>query len=349
VKNAMVDLGLINNVSGRPKFLQIADRVRELIDSGALKLGDRLPSVNQVISHFSVSRDTAVKAYQVLKDKGIIETTPHLACFVSNVLIRDDQKKVLFLTDAMTPYKQRIYYGLIDTLPPGYYIDVMAHSDDFDLLKHIYEKYSQLDSCAACLIIPTAAQNHEREYFRYINPGKLLFLDRPVQGVRHPAVWQDFNNGFRRALEEKGSLLKKYRRLVFLTKFFTNPIIEEMKTGLEGFSEAAGLDFIHRHTMFTDREIQGKAAPENGDLFVVLDDNLLLETLAECRQSGLVPGRDTGIMVINEGPFYSQLSVPVSVLSADFYAMGIAAARFVTTGVLPQEPITTSLTATASL
>ncbi len=337
------ELGRINTESGQPKFLQIADRIRELIDSGRLTLGDRLPSVNQIITHFSVSRDTAVKAYQELKNRGIVESSPNKAFFVSNVLIHDDLKHILFLTDGVTPYKEKIYYGLIDSLTPGYYIDFVSHSDSFDILKTVYEKSRAAGKYSAFLIVPTSAQDHETEYFQFVNPGNLLFLDRPVRGVAHPAVWQDFSLGFYRALAAELDILKKWRRCVFLTKFYTNAIIEEMQSGIERFAREAKMGFARSRTRFTDREIQGKISPGHGDLFVLLDDHLLSELLAECASLDLIPGRDLGIIMINEGLLYEHLPVPISVLSADFYAMGAAAADFVMTGHVKSGPVTTRL------
>lgn len=349
MKLTAIELGRINDEGSHPKFLQIADRIRELIDSGRLELGDRLPSVNQVINHFSVSRDTAVKAYQELKNRGVVESTPNKAYFVSNVLIHDDLKRILLLTDAMTPYKEQIYYGLIDTLEPGYYIDLVTHSDNFDVLKSVYEKARSSGNCVSYLIIPTAAQSCEYNYFQFINPGNLLFLDRRIPDLPHPAVWQDFREGFFEALTAESALLKKYARLIFLTKYFTNSIIEEMKEGLARFADSAAMAFTHQHTLFTDKEIKGKIQPRQGDLFVILDDHLLLETLAACRDNNLQPGRDVGLIVINDGPFYEHLPIPVSVLTADFYRMGVEAAGFVMNGTCPSAPIPTRLTVRESL
>jgi len=192
-------------------------------------------------------------------------------------------------------------------------------------------------------VVPTAAQNQEEEYFKYVNPGNLLFLDRRLAGLSHPAVWQDFRKGFCRALAAESSALAKYRRMVFLTKYFTNPIIEEMKESFAEFASGALLPFTHQHTMFTDKDIRGKIDPSPGDLFVILDEHLLAATLTACGEKGLALGKDVGIIAVNEGLLYEHLPVPVSVLSADFYGMGMAAARFVMDGSVPQDPVATRL------
>jgi DNA-binding transcriptional regulator YhcF (GntR family) len=344
-----IDLGRINEESDCPKFIQIANRIRELIEGGHLALGERLPSINQVIDHFSVSRDTVVKAYQELKNRGIVESSPKKAYFVSNVFMREGLKHVLFLVDEMTPYKEKIYHGMLDGLGDGYYIDLVSHGNSFDLLKLSYEKYRDLDSVVAIVAIPTASQVHDADYFKYVNPGKILFVDRRIEGVAHPAVWQDFSLGFFEALDAERVLLSKYTRLTFLTKYYTNTIIEQMKEGLTRFTEDAGMSFRHLHTMFTEREIRGNVIPEKGDLFIVLDDLLLIELLRACDERNLVPGKDVGIAVVNDGPFFALLPVPVSVLSTDFYRMGELAASFVRDGGLESTRVPTTLTIRSSL
>ncbi len=343
------DLGRINEDSADPKFIQIANRIRELIEGGQLTLGDRLPSINQVIDHFSVSRDTVVKAYQELKNRGVVESSPCKAYFVSNVFIREGLARVLLLIDEMTPYKEKIYHGLIDSLAPGYYIDIVSHGNDFDLLRLLYERYRDIDGVAAHLVIPTSSQAHDAEYFQYVNPGKLLFLDRRVEGLGHPAVWQDFNDGFYEALIAERKLLGKYARLVFLTKYCTNAIIEQMKEGLTRFAQSLGVPFSHQHTMFTEKEIRGKVVPESGDLVIVLDDILLIEALTACDERRLALGKDVGVIVINDGPYFSRLPTPISVLSTDFYQMGVLAASFVMNGKLESVRIPTRLIVRSSL
>jgi DNA-binding LacI/PurR family transcriptional regulator len=161
--------------------------------------------------------------------------------------------------------------------------------------------------------------------------------------LRHPAVWQDFSDGFYGALMAQASALEKYRSVIFLTKYFTNPIIEEMDEGLSRFASATGKTFEHRHTQFTDRQIRGTIDFSAGDLFFILDDHLLATMLELCATRGFVPGKDIGVVAINDCPLYGLLPVPISVLSADFYAIGEAAARFVLTGEVPGAPVETRL------
>jgi DNA-binding transcriptional regulator YhcF (GntR family) len=344
-----IDLGRINEDGAEPKYIQISNRIRELIVGGELSLGSRLPSINHIIESFSVSRDTVVKAYQDLKNRGIVESSPCKAYFVRNIFIQENLKHVVFLADEMTPYKEKIYHGLVDCLPSGYFVDPICHGNRFDLLQVAYERYRDMTNVVAMLVIPTSSQNNDADYFQYVNPGKLLFVDRKIEGLRLPAVYQDFTEGFYKGLMDEREILAKYDRLTFLTRYCTDAIIEQMKEGLMRFSEMAGKAFRHLRTPFTEQEIRGKVEPCAGDLFVILDDLLLIETLSACKAHNLVPGKDVGIIAINDGPFFEHLPIPISVLTTDFYQMGIAAASFVTTGRINREVIPTRLIVRASI
>lgn len=56
------------------RYEEIADELRARIDSGQYAPGDRIPGENEIMTTFEVSRDTAWKALQVLRDQGLTET-----------------------------------------------------------------------------------------------------------------------------------------------------------------------------------------------------------------------------------------------------------------------------------
>ena len=147
----------------------------------------------------------------------------------------------------------------------------------------------------------------------------------------------------------KTSVLEKYTRIVFLTKYFTNPIIEEMNEGFLRFADTSNRPYVHQMTRFTDKEIRGTIDLQAGDLFFILDDHLLASTLDVCTEKGFTPGKEVGIVAINDGPLYDHLTLPISVLSADFYQIGVEAAHYVMDGTIPSGPVETRLVVRASL
>lgn len=60
----------------------LADRVAGLIQGGALRPGDRVPSVRALAAQQRVSVSTVLMAYQALEDRGLIETRPQSGHYV---------------------------------------------------------------------------------------------------------------------------------------------------------------------------------------------------------------------------------------------------------------------------
>src|ERR671912_2454075 len=62
----------LDTASDRAVFRQIADHLREAIDTGLLREGDQLPSEAQMMDHYGVTRMTARQALGVLKAEGLV-------------------------------------------------------------------------------------------------------------------------------------------------------------------------------------------------------------------------------------------------------------------------------------
>jgi DNA-binding GntR family transcriptional regulator len=58
--------------SGEPPYLQLAADLRERIESGDLRPGDALPSINRLAQETGLAKTTVQKAVQVLKDEGLV-------------------------------------------------------------------------------------------------------------------------------------------------------------------------------------------------------------------------------------------------------------------------------------
>src|ERR1700690_342114 len=58
-----------SNATGdnRPIYVRLADELSELVESGQLKAGDRLPSVRRLVAQKGVSASTAVAALRALE------------------------------------------------------------------------------------------------------------------------------------------------------------------------------------------------------------------------------------------------------------------------------------------
>ena len=79
--------------SGVPVYRQIIDQVRGGIASGALTVGDQLPTVRQLAVDLSVNPNTVVRAYRELELSGLLETHQGTGTFVSAQKIRGGEEE----------------------------------------------------------------------------------------------------------------------------------------------------------------------------------------------------------------------------------------------------------------
>ena len=63
----------VDPASDAPLFAQVAASVRADAAAGRLKPGDRLPSARDVAAALGVNLHTVLRAYQELRDEGVIE------------------------------------------------------------------------------------------------------------------------------------------------------------------------------------------------------------------------------------------------------------------------------------
>ena len=77
----------IDEGSKIPKYQQVVDTIVSDIELGIVKVGDKIPSINETSEEYYLSRDTVEKAYKILRKRGIITA-------VRNLKARD--KEMLF-------------------------------------------------------------------------------------------------------------------------------------------------------------------------------------------------------------------------------------------------------------
>lgn len=64
------------------RYERFADEISELIRSGVLAPGERVPSVRQASRHYAISPSTVFQAYYLLENQGLIVARPRSGYFV---------------------------------------------------------------------------------------------------------------------------------------------------------------------------------------------------------------------------------------------------------------------------
>ena len=87
---------IISNSSGRPIYEQIAEQIKNMVMSGALKAGDSLPSMRLLAKELRISVITTKRAYEELEREGFIVSYTGKGSFVAEQnmeIIREQQQR----------------------------------------------------------------------------------------------------------------------------------------------------------------------------------------------------------------------------------------------------------------
>ena len=72
--------------SGVSTYLQLVQQVRQAIQLGALREGDQLPTVKEVVAELAINPNTVLKAYRELEYEGLCTGRPGVGTFVTRTL-----------------------------------------------------------------------------------------------------------------------------------------------------------------------------------------------------------------------------------------------------------------------
>jgi len=320
--------------SSQTKLQQLIHAINEAISNGILKEGDFLPSVNQLSRQSGLSRDTIFKAYSILKQRSIISSTPTKGYFVNSLSF-----KVMVLLDDFSAFKEQLYNSFRNNLPENYTVDLLFHHYNTDVFDQLI-----LNSLGRYSMYVVMNINNQRieNVVKKIDSNKLLILDMGTPDSPDMAyITQDFTFGVLDCLKEGLSLIRKYREfhLVF-PETLSHP-----KEFIHSFSYFCNSNQVN-HSLV--RKIRDHRV-EKGQAFLVIKEDDLVYIIKQCREKGLEPGTDVGLISYNDTPMKEIVGNGITTISVDFGEMGLKAARFIETKGKIFEVLAPKLTVRGSL
>jgi DNA-binding transcriptional regulator YhcF (GntR family) len=310
----------IDENSSIPKYIQVTESVIDLIEAGKIKLGEKLPSINEAYKRLNISRDTLISAYDELKSRGVIAPRHGKGYYISNVNT-PRFLKVFVLFDVMNGYKSILYRSLEKHLGTNCSIDIYFHHYNHRLFESLIQ--SNLGNYSWYVIMPHFNDDVSQVVGKIPND-KLLLIDNiiPQLDQSHAAVFQDFENDIYSALSSGYNSLKKYKRLFMVV----NKEFQFIPDGLvKGFTKFTG-EFKMEHGFIdtiTEHQLQ------EGDVFLVFTDNDLVDLIKISHEKNLKLGIHIGIISYDDTPLKEVLAGGITVISTDFKKMGETAARLI--------------------
>ncbi|GAO42910.1 GntR family transcriptional regulator [Flavihumibacter petaseus] len=313
----------IENDLKTPKYLQVVKAIMAALRKGKLKKGDPLLSINELSDELLVSRDTIQRAYQCLREKGVIISVRGKGFFIHRADAISPYR-ILLLFNKISNYKKQVYTAFLQTMGDRAHVDLQIHHSD----ARVFERQvnHNLNDFDYYVVMPHFYEEQEIaiDALKRIPPAKLVLLDKDIYGIREPyaAVIQDFRNNIYEALVSGSDLLQKYQQMVLVFPRLV-PYPEEILAGFRLFCAQQNMPF----------EVIGDTGPDmalpEGTAFVVIEENDLVNLVKASGVQHKTIGKDIGILSYNETPLKEILLDGITVLSTDHAAMGEHAARLI--------------------
>ena len=312
MKNIQIDDSL-----GVPKYRQIINSIYTAISIGKLKMGDKIPSLNQICTEFELSRDTVMVAFNELKTKGIINSIPGKGYYINSIEINLDQK-IFVLFDELNAFKEDLYTSVLNSLDSRVTVDIYFHHFNYQVFKNLI---SESAGKYTSYVIMPATFDYTADIIGKLPKDKVYILDRKKDDLTdYPVVYQDFENDVYDALNNGIDLLQKYSKLIMIFPGGKEP--EGRMIGFQRFCIEKGFKSeIIRNVV--NKEIQ------SGEAYFVPSDRNLVYLVKMASEKNLQLGQDVGIVSFNDTVLKEVVAGGITTISTDFQQMGQTLARMI--------------------
>jgi DNA-binding transcriptional regulator YhcF (GntR family) len=308
--------------SSKPKYQQLIDGIIDGINSGLLEHGKQLPSINKVASEFNMARMTVTKAYDDLREKGLISSHHGKGFYVSSTNTKN-ALRVFILMDALTPYKEILYDSIIQHLGEDVSHNLFFHYHDIELFEELIT--NNLGKYNHYIILPHFNKSVARIVSK-IPKDKLLVLDINVKEFSddYSILYQNFESNIYQGLTACLEKVKKYQQLNLLLssksfQYTPDGIIQ----GFTQFCTENNLEFDIIPDLDDDYELQVDQA------YIVFREYDLIKMINWTTKHKLKVGKDIGIISYDDTPLKEIIAEGISVISNDFKKMGERAAEII--------------------
>jgi len=299
------------------KYKLVVNHVIDGISNSEYKNGDWIPSINEFIKKYNLSRDTVFAGLTELKSKGIIDSNPGVGYYIVSTRVSSHQK-IFLLFNEFNAFKEDLYNSFIESI---------GKSDSVDLYFHNYN----------IKVFETLINEANGKYTTYIiMPGKFEGIDLMLSEIKgrvylvdhfhtelkdkYSSVFQNFEKDTYEALVFGKESIRKYEKIIMVQKDEKEPY--ERYNGLTKFCGEFGYKNDYIGTT-KDRIIM------RHELFMVVNDRDIVYLIKQSEKQNLELGKDFGIISYNEAPLKEVLLGGITTLSTDFSQMGKSMAKII--------------------
>ncbi|WP_411032116.1 GntR family transcriptional regulator [Spongiimicrobium sp. 3-5] len=308
------------------KHEQLVQGVIEAIDEGILTPGDQLPSINKMVSEVGFARKTIVRAYEELKERGLVESKKLKGYFIVSQETKVTLKIALILF-SFQRFQEEFYNTFRKELGKRFHIDVFFHHNNISIFETIF---SNIRGKYGMYVVAPIPNPKLRPLLEGISPQKLLIIDRYLPlAPEYSYISQEFEKNTYGRLVELLPAIKKFKKFVLL--FWEDG---DYPMGImNSFNR-----FLSDYDL--DGAVENKYKPgsiKKGNLYFFISDTFLWEVLRDCRNNEYVVGKDVGILSHNDHIAKQIVFGGITTISTDFNDMARRAANHIKSGGITQE------------
>jgi DNA-binding transcriptional regulator YhcF (GntR family) len=328
----------LEEIPSYSKHEQFVQGIINAIDEKIISKGAPLPSINVLIKKLGFARETIMKGYRELINRGIVESKSRLGYFVAN----DDTEqtlKVALLMYLIDSFQEQFYRNFRNELGPNVHIDVFFHHGNItvfetmlDMIKGKYGVY----------VISPIPHPKTKQLLETLPGNKLIMFDRyePLEGEFN-FITQEFEQSTYKVLSELAETIMKFDEMIlFHTPGSLDPI--EIIKSFKKFAK----DFKVNTRILNEYK---PGSVEKGKVYFTLDNSEIWKIMKDCEIKHFEIGEDIGILSHNDEIVKEIVGGGLTTYSADFSLMGKKVAQAILKKEKVQEIIPTVLIRRKSL
>lgn len=85
---------VIDFESGVPIYMQLVDRIKQMVASGQLQPGQQLPTMRQLAADLRINYNTVGRAYSLLDQEGVISTQQGRGTYIATRLSEEQLRRL---------------------------------------------------------------------------------------------------------------------------------------------------------------------------------------------------------------------------------------------------------------
>ncbi len=256
-------------------------------------------------------------AFSELKSRGILISQPGKGYYIAATETHREEK-VFVLFDELNAFKEDLYNSLIANMKGKAIVELFFHHFNYKVFKNLIVE--SIGKYTSYVIMPATFDNTSHLISK-LPPGRVYILDRKKEDLGdYPVVFQDFENDLYDAMHEGITLLRKYRKLVFV-----NP------GGIEPVERVKGFERFCKENNFGYKVIKSLDGNRPGlyEAWFIISECDLVQLVKIAKDYKYKLGKKFGIVSFNDTMLKEVVAGGITTISTDFSEMGKSLANMV--------------------